>query len=172
MNISDGISLGSLFLALIGGVFAYFQWRKSISIKKAEYVNGLLEKIYTDSEINEVFYIIDYGKSWYTDKFHDSKDLERKIDKTLSFLSYICYLKYSKIISRNEFSFFEYKIIRLLSNPDAQGYLFNLYHFSKHIKVTMSYNYIIKYGKENRILSNIFFDKDSIEFSKYKKLNY
>ena len=92
---------------IVGGCFGYYQWQKSIKIKRGEYLNELTEKIRTDPDISEVVYILDYNQKWYDDSFHESGELERKVDKTLSYFSYICYLFENKLITKNEFAFFQ-----------------------------------------------------------------
>lgn len=98
--VSDILTALSLVLVVIGGIFAYFQWRKNVSLKRADYINELTEKIRTDESISNAIYLFDYGDTWYSEDFHKNKNLELMIDRTLSFFSYICYLKKRKIIDR------------------------------------------------------------------------
>ena len=90
-DLGDIISIVSIVLAMIGAAFGFYQWKKSIRIKRAEYIEKLTEKIRTDNDIKEMVYTLDYGLLWYTSAFHNSGELERKMDKTLSYFSYICY---------------------------------------------------------------------------------
>ena len=41
IKISDIISIISLILVMVGGIFGYYQWRKNILLRKAEYINEL-----------------------------------------------------------------------------------------------------------------------------------
>lgn len=111
IKISDIISIISLILVMAGGIFGYYQWRKSILLGRAEYINELTEKIRTDKYIKDVIYMFDYNYKWYTEQFHGSGKLELKVDKTLSYFSYICYLREQKIISDKEFNFLNMKLI-------------------------------------------------------------
>lgn len=54
-------------------------------------------------------YALEYDMPWYNDNFHDSGELERKMDKTFSHFSYICYLYKTKLLSDAEFEFFNSK---------------------------------------------------------------
>jgi hypothetical protein len=109
-HISDYLLLVSLVMGAIGGLFAFFQWRKNISLRRADYINVLIEKIRTDDIIKEIFYMIEYSQQhWYNEKFHQST-LEVKVDKCLSYFSYICYLKAMCLITKREYKFFEYEI--------------------------------------------------------------
>lgn len=106
ISISDITSIISVCLVIAGGIFGFFQWRKNVLLKRAGYINELTEKIRTDAYIKDVIYMFDYGKEWYSEQFHKSGELELKVDKTLSYFSYICYLKKQRIISKKEFDFF------------------------------------------------------------------
>ena len=68
-----------------------------------EYVENILKKeILICLVVKKIIY-----KKWYSESFHQSGELELKVDKTLSYFSYICYLKRQKIITDKEFDFFK-----------------------------------------------------------------
>ncbi len=92
ITVSDIISIFSLIVVIIGGVFTYIQWKNNVSLNRANYINELTEKIRTDESIKDTVYLLDYGKKWYSREFHGDKEIEPKVDKTLSYFSYICYL--------------------------------------------------------------------------------
>ena len=148
IKISDIISIISLILVMVGGIFGYYQWRKNILLRRAEYIIELTDKIWTDKYIKDVIYMFDYNYKWYTEKFHGSCKLELKVDKTLSYFSYICYLREQKIISDKEFNFFKYEINRILRNSQVQDYFYNLYHFSNKNNTPITFLYLFKYGKK------------------------
>ena len=95
VSISDIIALLSFISIIVGGIFALYKWNINQKLKRAEYIKTLFDEIRSNSEI--VFYLFDYGSDWYNEKFHGSK-LEGSIDYTLSYFSYICYLKKKKVI--------------------------------------------------------------------------
>lgn len=163
-DILDGISIG---LVIIGGIFAYYQWRRSVSLKRASYINELTEKIRSDSDIKDCIYLFDYDTDWYSAQFHGDEELELKIDKTLSYFSYICYLKRQRIISKREFKFFQYEVERILMNPGVQDYFFNLYHFAAKFNVPFTFVYLLDYGKKNNLLTDGFFDNEAYKTNYY-----
>lgn len=167
VTVSDILTFASLILVVIGGLFAYWQWRRSVSLKRADYINDLTEKIRTDEAISKAIYLFDYDSIWYTEEFHGNTDSELVIDKTLSYFSYICYLKKRRIISKKEFSFFKYEIERILTNPQTQDYLYNLYHFSQKCGVPITFKYLFDYGKEHRLFDKSFYDKHSYQSGQY-----
>ena len=85
ITISDVTSTVSIILVILGGIFGYYQWRKSVLLKRAGYINDLIEKIRTDEYIKDVVYMFDYNKKWYYESFHQSGELRIKSRiKTLS----------------------------------------------------------------------------------------
>ncbi len=162
--VNDIISIISSILAFVGGAFAYVQWRETIKTKRAQYINDLTEKIRADEDIREMVYVLEYDTPWYNDDFHDSGELERKMDKTFSHFSYICYLYKTKLLSDAEFEFFKYEIERIISNPQTKNYFFNLYHFANRLSTPITFKYLFEYGLENNLFDKEFFNSKSEEY--------
>lgn len=167
ISVGDIISFLSLVTVIVGGCFGYYQWQKSIKIKRAEYLNELTEKIRTDPDISEVVYILDYNQKWYDDSFHESGELERKVDKTLSYFSYICYLFENKLITKNEFAFFKYEIDRILVNYSTIRYFYNIYHFSNKHGTPMTFKFLFNYGEKAKIFDSDFYNARSDQYPHY-----
>lgn len=163
ISISDITSALSVVLVIFGGVFGYYQWRKNVLLKRAGYINDLTEKIRTDNYIKDVIYMFDYDDKWYSMQFHGSGELELKVDKTLSYFSYICYLKRQKIISNKEFDFFKYEVERILRNQQVQDYFYNLYHFSNKFGTPFTFKYLFEYGKKRKMFDDNFYDKNAYQ---------
>lgn len=161
-KLSDILSAISILLVIFGGIFAYYQWRKNVLIKRASYINELTEKIRSDSDIKDAIYLFDYDSNWYTEQFHGSES-EIKIDKTLSYFSYICYLNERRLVSKKEFKFFQYEVERILMNIGVQDYFYNLYHFSKKFSVPFTFVYLLDYGKKRGLLNKDFFDNKAYQ---------
>lgn len=111
--------------------------------------------------IKEIIYMFDYDEDWYSKEFHLSGDLERKVDKTLSYFSYICYLKDRGIITKKELFFFQYQLESILRNQQVQDYLYNLYHFSNKKGLPMTFKYLFEYGEKEKLFSKEMYDKES-----------
>lgn len=109
--VKAAVSILSLVTVIVGGIFAFIQWKRSQALKRADYINELNEKMRGDSALQDFVYMIDYGKSWYSKEFHKGGELEKNVDKSLAYFSYVCYLKEEKIINDKEFQFFEYRIL-------------------------------------------------------------
>ena len=91
-----------LIAAICGGIIALFQWRESNINRRTEYLNSLLEKLWSNKDIQDFILLNDYDKDWYNEAFHrsDDKTLPTLADKTLSFMNYICYVVDMKIIKK------------------------------------------------------------------------
>lgn len=162
MEISDILTFISIVLAIVGGFFALYRWTKSAQLKRAEYIDSLTEKMRTDDDIKKSIHILEYDSRWFTPNYFNS-EFEFKMDKTLSFLSYICYLKSRRIISKKEFDFLKYRIVRTLRNHQVLQYFYFLYWFSKIHKVPMSFVYLLEYGEKNRLIDKSFYDRSYFE---------
>lgn len=170
IKISDITSSISVILVMVGSVFGYYQWRKNVLLRRVGYINELIEKIRTDKYIKDVIYMFDYDDKWYSKQFHGSGKLELKVDKTLSYFSYICYLKDQKVISDKEFNFFKYEIDRILMNSQVQDYFYNLYHFSNKNHAPITFLYLFKYGEKTGKFDEKFYDKNSyLSYLKYHR---
>jgi hypothetical protein len=155
-TVDNYLSLISLVFVAIGGLFVYQQWKKNLKIKRAEFIYQILEKLRIDKDIPAILYIIDYNQEWYDSSFHDNSELESSIDKTFSYLDYICYLKQTNNITKTEFKIFQYEIHRVCISSSSKKYLWNLYHFSKKNGTPCTFQYLIDYGVDSKILKKDF----------------
>ena len=165
-------------VALGGFVALLIEYRRSNSIKRADYIDKLIERFRGDTDIRDIMYLFQYGGFIYDEDFHDGdNDIERKVDKALMYLSYVCYLKSKRIITKREFSFFEAEVLQALSNPGVIDYLFNLYHFetrkgmltskgrNNHGRFTFSH--LLRYAREKNLIDKSFFYPESVELGLY-----
>ncbi|MFT4107887.1 MAG: hypothetical protein QM657_19220 [Lacrimispora sp.] len=163
------VDFAILITIIIGGIFSLHQWKHSIKLKRMEFINTLIEKFREDQDISKIMYMFDYDYTWYNEKFHYNckSNLEHDVDKTLMYLSYICSLHNNKLIDEKDMCNFEYEIRRALSNLSVQAYLFNLYHFSKGQKVSLSFKDLFEYGLKRGWLPERIIVSDSSEYPKY-----
>lgn len=156
----------TLVFTIIGGIFAFFQWRKSNEYKRSDFVREIIIKLRDDEDISFVMELIDWNDGFtYDGKFHltnsikpmiEEKILFQKIDKTLSHFSYVCYLHKNKIISNDDMAFYEYALRRLVDNPHIRNYLYSLFHWSNYLNVRCSFTYLIKYALKKGYLYDCF----------------
>lgn len=170
--ISLFFSFATFLSLIIGGIFALKQWSTECKLKSADYIISLTDKIRTDTNI--AFYLFEYNQRWYDIHFHSGSETEKKVDYTLSFFNYVCYLATQKIITTADFDFFKYQINRVLLNEQCQDYLYNLYHFSKKSGLPTSFPELFNYAKENKYIDDLFYDRNAHKYSdKYHKyLNF
>lgn len=168
-SVENVISFLFALFAVTGGVFALFQWISANKTKRAELINLINEKLRFDQEMVEAIRMVEYDDLWYTYSFHNSQNgTEARIDKLLSYLSYICYIKQMGVIRKKEFTIFEYSLNRTCSSWAVQKYLWNLYHFSKSQGTKCSYQFLIDYGIKNKLIDKkSFMDPRPGVFPKY-----
>lgn len=156
-TVEDILSSITIILSIAGGVFAYRQWTVSNKTKRTELIKQIMEQLRFDKEMVDTIYLLEYDDMWYDGNFHNrDDDLEYRIDKLLSYLSYICYLKKENNISNKEFRILMYEVNRVCTSPCIQSYLWNLYHFSREEGVECSFQYLIDYGISNKLIDQSF----------------
>lgn len=162
MSISDIIAILSFISIIVGGIFTLNKWNVNLKLKRAEYIKALFDEIRSNPKI--VFYLFEYDSIWYDEKFHGSMELESNIDYTLSYFSYICYLRNNNIITKSDFNYFRYELERILNNQQFKNYIYNLYHFSKRVNQPISFVDLFQYAKDNGYFDKDFWNKNSNKY--------
>jgi hypothetical protein len=113
--------------------------------------------------------MIDYDQSWYTAEFHSGSDkhIERKVDKYLAYLSYLCYLIETDSVTKKEIQLFEYELIRTMRSISVQAYLWNLVHFSRRFGIECSCRNLVDYGIRRNVIDKDFLTNNENKFPKY-----
>lgn len=177
------LSAVSVIVAVVGLVALLREYRKSNAIKRANFVTQLIEKYKGDIDIRKVMYMFQYNEFIYDERFHCGDDNERQVDKALFYLSYACYLKDHRVISNNEYPFFEIEVQQALRNNGIIDYLYNLYHFEckatgldpmeRKSERRFTFYYLLKYARENRMIDESFYDPHSAGLGYYSRyLNF
>lgn len=166
----------SVLAFLIPAIIALFQWSKSVNVKKAEIINDIIDKLYKeDYFINPDIDCFTYLNSldvsdneivkdddlWNYDEHYFSElgmYLIPKLEKTLYYYSYICYLKHKNLIDVSEFLFFRgffsrwglcgitKKYLKYLAMVDDDSFMFASYKYF--------YLYLIEEGFIDQIMSD------------------
>lgn len=166
-NVTTILSSLSSVAIIISAFFAIYQWRKTKKLNGVKYLQQLREKLYDDKEISEVIYMFDYNEKWYSIEFHETKEMQTKVDRTLSVLEHASYLKMKKHIDKNQFLVIRYQVDRTLCNSQVQAYLFNLYHWSKRTNIPMPFSYLVKYGLHEGYIRKDFKNVNSQIYKRY-----
>ena len=156
------LSLISIVLVVLGGICALIQWCSSNRNSRNELIQQIIENLRFNKDIAQAMYTIEYNPFWYNESFHnnrtDNHNLEFQIDKLLSYLSYLCYLKQEKRISKKEFRILQYEINRVCVSFSTQAYLWNLYHFSQKQQTACSFQYLINYALKHKLINRCIFE--------------
>lgn len=167
-NTDNYIKICSLIIAIVGVILTMTQWKNTNKIKRAEYIDQIINKLRFDKEMTKTMYMIQYNFEWYSREFHNNNiELEFSVDKLLAYLSYICYLYKTGNIKKSEFKIFQYQLDRTCISPSIQSYLWNLYHFSKKNNISCSYEYLISYGIKNEFIKPDFYNVENTNYDKY-----
>jgi hypothetical protein len=127
-SIADLINIGLLFVAIIGIFLTYRQIKESHKTQKATFFKDLYSTMFSDQDIRNAYYQIEYGEFDYGVDFHGSEN-EKGFDRLLSFIDLICDLYDQGIITHHEMSFFKYEFTRIYFNDNVQRYLKFLTNF-------------------------------------------
>ena len=149
---SQGVyNIALLVCTVIGGIFAFFQWRRDITMKRAKFIQQIIEELRSGKELSSIMYLLDYNPLWYDHNFHTSS-IEPDVDRLLSCLNYICYMKSTNVISKKEFEALKYHVHRALVSPSSKTYLWNIFHFAKSNNTPCAFSYLIDYGIASALL--------------------
>ena len=144
----------SVCIGVSGLVFGLYQYYAANKVRRSEILSELIFKLGSDEEIRSAIYLFEYDNCWFNGSFRDS-ETEIKVDKTLQYLSYICYLYEQRIIKKNEFNVFEYEIARLFQNDCTIDYFNFLKGFSEDVvgkrngKAPFPFQDLLDFGIEN-----------------------
>lgn len=126
---------GVLICTIIGVTLALYQYYNSERLKRSHYLRELMDKLRGDKEIRHFIQLIEHDGFIYDQKHFNNTQLEIEADKALEYLSYICYLRKAKEISKAEFVFFEYEINHMLIDTEVKKYLKAILDDAKKTKV-------------------------------------
>ena len=105
--------------------WGYKKWDAARHERRAEFLFNLIQKLRDDKEIMDFIYSVDWN--------HPGNEIsEQQKDRALTYLSYICYLASQKVITADEFAFFEYEINRVLKSKVVGEYLLFIKDFADH----------------------------------------
>lgn len=169
--VSIVISILGFIITATGAFLALAQWKKGNLYKRTEFVQQLILKVRDDDDIATIMASLDWNEGMiYDGRFHVNPNCEynkltglsddelfRKVDKTLSHFSYICYLWEKGCLKSSDMYHFEYELRRIADNKHTANYLYSLHHWSKSIDSNCSFAYLISY-----LLKKEFFCKRKI----------
>jgi hypothetical protein len=132
VSVTDLINVALLVVAIIGIFLTYRQIRIGYKTQKATFFKEIYSTMFSDPDIRNAYYQIEYDEFTYDSEFHGSEN-EKLIDRLLSFVDLVCELYNQKVITEREMSFFHYEFIRIYKNKNVQAYLKFLKKFYKKV---------------------------------------
>ena len=111
-----------LLLTFVGLVMNYFQMRKTITQKRAEFLITLARDYLLDPDLIELYYEIDYEKFEFDEGMLQT-DREKTLDKLLYVYENIARMYVMDNINKNDIKYFAYRFIRVYQNPEVKKYV-------------------------------------------------
>src|SRR5690349_8360586 len=99
-SIADIINAFLLGVTSIGIIFTFLQIRAARKTQKATFFKELYSTMFSDNDIRQVYYQIEYDEFVYDKNFHGSEN-EKLLDRLLSFADLVCDLYAQKVISNH-----------------------------------------------------------------------
>jgi hypothetical protein len=151
VSIADIINGILLLIAIVGIYLTRSQIRDSRKIQQASFFKELYTSLFSDPDIREAYYQIEYGRFTYDNSFHGSQQ-EKQLDRLLSFVDLICYLYDEGLLTASEMRFFHYEIVQVYHNPNVRNYLeFLRPFFHQHKKGLRPFERLEAYCEKNAL---------------------
>jgi len=132
VSVTDLINGVLLIVAILGIFLTYRQIRISYKTQKATFFKEIYSTMFSDPDIRNAYYQLEYDQFIYNDNFHGSEN-EKLIDRLLSFVDLVCELYNQMVITDREIGFFKYEFIRIYKNQNVQNYLIFLKMFYEKV---------------------------------------
>ena len=126
------VEVATLACVVLGGLFAWWQWRRAQNAERIENMRKLLDD-FKEESLQKFFYryFKDVSTNFYEATFRFGDGVEAMLDRLLTLYSTVCYMRERGVIKRSEFSFFAYQIHKSLRHPQTIQYLVDLATYSK-----------------------------------------
>lgn len=157
------VDVVTLLSVIVGGGFAWWQWRQSCRVRRAEHLNVILSRYDTQATSIHFYQLINNTTYGGTDgdlfylgglRFRDVMEgdgrvivSEKDIDSMLLMFSQICYEQQNGTISNTEFAFFCYQIRRTLAHRQIKQYLYDYAEYCAQYKIAFPYRALVREGK-------------------------
>ncbi len=160
---ANWVEIATFCSVVIGGAFAWWQWRQSCRVSRAEHLNTILKR-YHDKKMTDLFYRLvsnppqggEGSEVFYQGEFHfqtikgkkspEDDICENDIDSMLTLLSQICYEHERGTISEEEFVFFSYHTWRTLAHKQFKKYLLDFAKYCGEHRIGCPYLALIREG--------------------------
>ena len=157
MTVSDSIELAkavisalTLVLACCGAVHAFVKWKRSLQQSRSVRLRIILNE-FNKNEMIQNAYSRDNDLETWTDFGLEEDSRRTVIEKTLSLISYLCYLRKKGLMDTDEFVFFQDTINRILSASCMSKFLADEYKRQGENEPQSRYNHVFTYMRETGI---------------------
>ena len=138
------------FTAIVGGGFALWRWIVGQKAQRAEFLERLISK-FKDMNYDEVLRKAEQSGENDTDDNDIESENENRAYEFLIFLSYVCYLKQSRVIDNKAFQFFRCYVERALRIDAIRSAIEQIHDVNSIGTSTSPYSALLRYGKKMNI---------------------
>lgn len=111
--------------AIVGACIAMYQWASDRRVKRSELLNELVTR-FSKFDIEKMIHPSDDPDLTVTEPYRAVSEDEGMFD-LLTFLSYVCHLYRSYVISKREFSSLQWDIVKVLESDLVYRFVHNVY---------------------------------------------
>ena len=150
--------IGGFIAAVCAAGYGLYQAREANRLRRSEMLQSILEKYNSDKIAESVRAIGSGHLAWKTpgltlppqvlEKMHEA-------DPALMFFADLCYLKSCNLLSKQEFSFFEWKIRGIMADKNIAGYVRDNIKENVNSPFAKLYCYTKAEGRFRRVLHAI-----------------
>lgn len=121
--------------------------KASEKVKSADSMHQVVGKLMNDERISPIIYMFEHNPDWCHEFPIRDRGLERDVDYTLYYLSYVIYLHNQKFMDDDVFGCVEYLIVRAITNPSTARYLQFIRDFSESNKIRCPFELLMKFAE-------------------------
>jgi hypothetical protein len=135
-----------LLVAIVGIFLTRRQLQQDHKVQKATFFKDFYLTMWSDQEIRDFYYEIEYDKFRYSPELLGGSQQEKQLDRFLGFLDLLCDLYSQGSISEREIRFFNYELKKVHDSDHVQAYLQALSRFYSESGVkTKPYSSLVEY---------------------------
>ena len=120
-TVGDLIQAVALLVAAGGLILTAIETRRSARQRRVQQIVELQHQFYSDADLMDAYYLIEYGEFEYDGNFHGSK-LEKSMDRLLVHFESIASLYEAKVVSARELDIVAYNYLVIYQNRGIQQY--------------------------------------------------
>lgn len=121
-EITDLAQLVATLLAAIGLLLTAWQISRSVKERRIERVDRVRQEVFGNTEVQEIYYLLEYGAFEYTDGFHGSVH-ERQLDRLLCLFDTLAKQVDKGLLTLDDLDLLAYEYMVIYQDDNVKAYL-------------------------------------------------